>query len=179
MAESGSSGSTTSTTNGTTKETKKKETPLKSKKTGVGRIQRELAELTMDPPPNCSAAPKGDNMHEWLATIMGPQGSPYSGGIFFLDITFPQDYPFKPPKVIFKTRIYHCNINSQGVICLDLLKDKWSPALTISKVLISLIALLSDCNPADPLVGSIAQQYLTDKDVHDSTATEWTRRYAT
>jgi len=144
-----------------------------------GRIQRELTEISLDPPPNCSAAPKGDNMHEWLATIMGPQSSPYAGGIFFLDITFPQDYPFKPPKVIFKTRIYHCNINSQGVICLDLLKDKWSPALTISKVLVSLIALLSDCNPEDPLVGSIAQQYINDKDQHDTTAREWTKRYAT
>ncbi|XP_057304667.1 ubiquitin-conjugating enzyme E2 E2-like [Hydractinia symbiolongicarpus] len=149
------------------------------KKIGGGRIQKELAEISLDPPPNCSAAPKGDNLHEWLATIMGPQGSPYAGGIFFLDITFPQDYPFKPPKVVFKTRIYHCNINSQGVICLDVLKDKWSPALTISKLLVSLIALLSDCNPEDPLVGSIAQQYINDKEMHDSTAREWTRRYAT
>jgi len=143
------------------------------------RIQRELAEITLDPPPNCSAAPKGENLYEWLATIMGPQGSPYHRGIFFLDITFPQDYPFKPPKVIFKTRIYHCNINSQGVICLDTLKDKWSPALTISKVLLSVIALLSDCNPADPLVGSIAQQYLNNKDEHDRLAIEWTSKYAT
>lgn len=65
---------------------------------------------------------------------MGPDESPYSGGVFFLDIHFPADYPFKPPKVSFVTRIYHCNINSNGGICLDILKEQWSPALTVSKV---------------------------------------------
>jgi ubiquitin-protein ligase len=59
--------------------------------------------------------------------------SPYSGGVFFLTIHFPTDYPFKPPKVSFNTRIYHPNINSNGSICLDILRDQWSPALTISK----------------------------------------------
>lgn len=64
---------------------------------------------------------------------MGPADSPYTGGVFFLNIQFPTDYPFKPPKVSFTTRIYHPNINSNGSICLDILRDQWSPALTISK----------------------------------------------
>jgi ubiquitin-conjugating enzyme E2 D/E len=81
--------------------------------------------------------PVGDDLFHWQATIMGPEESPYTGGVFFLDIHFPADYPFKPPKVSFTTRIYHCNINSNGGICLDILKDQWSPALTISKVLLS------------------------------------------
>ncbi|XP_019787140.1 ubiquitin-conjugating enzyme E2 E3 isoform X2 [Tursiops truncatus] len=130
----------------------KKNTKLSSKttaklSTSAKRIQKELAEITLDPPPNCSAGPKGDNIYEWRSTILGPPGSVYEGGVFFLDITFSSDYPFKPPKVTFRTRIYHCNINSQGVICLDILKDNWSPALTISKVLLSICSLLTDCNP--------------------------------
>ncbi|KAG5856658.1 hypothetical protein ANANG_G00010240 [Anguilla anguilla] len=163
---------------------KKKETKISSKtaaklSTSAKRIQKELAEITLDPPPNCSAGPKGDNIYEWRSTILGPPGSVYEGGVFFLDIAFTPDYPFKPPKVTFRTRIYHCNINSQGVICLDILKDNWSPALTISKVLLSICSLLTDCNPADPLVGSIATQYLTNRAEHDRIAKQWTKRYAT
>ena len=79
----------------------------------------------------------------------------------------------------FRTRLYHCNVNSNGAICLDILKDNWSPALTISKVLLSICSLLTDANPHDPLVGSIAQEYLHQREKHDETAREWTKRYAT
>mmetsp|Transcript_34166 Transcript_34166/g.74497 ORF Transcript_34166/g.74497 Transcript_34166/m.74497 type:complete len:148 (+) Transcript_34166:42-485(+) len=142
------------------------------------RIQRELQELGRDPPANCSAGPNGDDLFHWQATIMGPDESPYSGGVFFLDIHFPADYPFKPPKVSFTTRIYHCNINSNGGICLDILKDQWSPALTISKVLLSICSLLTDANPDDPLVPEIAQLYKTNRSQHDATAREWCAKYA-
>ncbi|GAU94190.1 hypothetical protein RvY_06012 [Ramazzottius varieornatus] len=144
------------------------------------RLQKEISDILLDPPPNCSAGPKDDsNLYEWVSTILGPPGSVYEGGIFFLDIHFSPDYPFKPPKVVFKTKIYHCNVNSQGTICLDILKDNWSPALTISKVLLSICSLLTDCNPADPLVGSIAQQYISNREEHDKIARLWTKRYAT
>eukprot|EP01066_Platyproteum_vivax_P009032 Platyproteum_vivax@DN3935_c0_g1_i1.p1 len=142
------------------------------------RITKELQDLSNDPPANCSAGPIGDDMFHWQATIMGPPESPYHGGVFFLDISFPSDYPFKPPKVHFKTRIYHCNINSNGSICLDILKDQWSPALTISKVLLSISSLLTDPNPDDPLVPEIAQTYKTDREKHDASAREWASKYA-
>lgn len=151
---------------------------MSNQSSSARRILKELNEITVEPPPNCSAGPKGDSLYDWVATIEGPADTPYSGGVFFLDVSFTPDYPFKPPRMTFRTRIYHCNINSQGQICLDLLKDGWSPALTISKLLLSVCSLLTDPNPQDPLVGSIAQHYLTDRDDHDRTAREWTSRYA-
>uniref|UniRef100_A0A665WLS2 Ubiquitin-conjugating enzyme E2 D2-like n=1 Tax=Echeneis naucrates TaxID=173247 RepID=A0A665WLS2_ECHNA len=138
----------------------------------------ELNDLARDPPAQCSAGPVGDDMFHWQATIMGPSDSPYQGGVFFLTIHFPTDYPFKPPKVAFTTRIYHPNINSNGSICLDILRSQWSPALTISKVLLSICSLLCDPNPDDPLVPEIARIYKTDSQKYNKLAQEWTAKYA-
>ncbi|CAG8770090.1 21590_t:CDS:2, partial [Racocetra persica] len=140
--------------------------------------KKELHDLGRDPPSSCSAGPIGEDLFHWQATIMGPTESPYTGGVFFLAIHFPTDYPFKPPKVNFTTRIYHPNINSNGSICLDILRDQWSPALTISKVLLSICSMLTDPNPDDPLVPEIAHVYKTDRARYEATAREWTRKYA-
>jgi ubiquitin-conjugating enzyme E2 D/E len=142
------------------------------------RIQKEIEDLSKDPPSNCTAGPIEDNIYLWEAMIFGPEDSPYNGGIFKLRIQFPADYPFKPPSINFVTKIYHPNINSAGIICLDILKRQWSPALTVSKVLLSIVSLLTDPNPNDPLVPEIAQLYKTDKEAYEEKARLHTIRYA-
>jgi len=144
------------------------------------RIQKELQDLRKDAPLNCSAGPiSTDDMFRWEGIIVGPDDdTPYAGGIFDLKILFPVDYPFKPPTVTFTTKIYHPNINQAGGICLDILKTQWSPALTISKVLLSICSLLADPNPNDPLVPEIADLYMKQKEIHDMNASEYTLKYA-
>ncbi|KAF7052579.1 hypothetical protein CFC21_060662 [Triticum aestivum] len=111
-------------------------------------------------------------MFHWQATIMGPSDSPFTGGLFLVNIHFPLDYPFKPAKVSFRTKVFHPNINSNSSICLDILKEQWSPALTISKVLLSICSLPTDPNPNDPLVPEIAHMYKTDWAKYEPTACE-------
>ena len=142
------------------------------------RIRKELEDLQRDPPAQCSAGPIGDDLYNWEASITGPPDSQYQGGIFFLIINFPTDYPFKPPKIRFTTKIFHPNINNAGCICLDILKDKWSPALTVSKVLLSICSLLCDPNPDDPLVPESARIYKHDRKKYDEVARDWTRKHA-
>ena len=142
------------------------------------RLQKELKDLDKDPPNGCSAGPVDEDVFHWYAMILGPPDSPYADGMFNLDVKFPNDYPFKPPKVTFQTKVYHPNVNSNGGICLDILKDQWSPALTISKVLISITSLLTDPNPDDPLVPDIAHLYKTNRELYEKTAREWTRKHA-
>ena len=144
----------------------------------ISRLKKELKDLQKHPPSNCSAGPVNDNIFEWKATIIGPNDSPYKGGIFYLNINFPRDYPFKPPKVRFVTKVYHPNINNSGEICLDILKDQWSPALVTSKLLLSICSLLTDPNPDDPLVPDIANQFKIDNELFNVTAQEWTRTFA-
>ena len=143
------------------------------------RLKKELEMIQTSPPTNCSAGMVDDNIHHWKATIIGPDDSPYQGGIFYLDIKFPERYPFKPPKVKFITRIYHPNISRNGLICVDILKKNWSPALTTSKMLLSICSLLNDPNPDDPLEPDIAHEYKTKYEVFKQTAQSWTKIHAT
>ncbi|KAH9673441.1 UBC core domain-containing protein [Citrus sinensis] len=134
------------------------------------RILKELKDLQKDPPTSCSAGINFCYLRIWII--------PYAGGVFLVTIHFPPDYPFKPPKVAFRTKVFHPNINSNGSICLDILKEQWSPALTISKVLLSICSLLTDPNPDDPLVPEIAHMYKSDKAKYEATARSWTQKYA-
>jgi ubiquitin-conjugating enzyme E2 D/E len=143
------------------------------------RILKEMQDMAKSPMDNCTAGPVDpENLYLWHGTIIGPEKSPYEGGLFQLEITFPPEYPFKPPKVIFLTKVYHPNINSFGGICLDILKDAWVPSLTIGKVLLSISSLLTDPNPKDPLVPEIATLYEMNRPRFEEVARQWTQTYA-
>jgi len=144
------------------------------------RIQREIKDLSnLSKDMLIGAEIYQGNLMHLKGFVKGPQGTPYEGGHFVIDIVLPDDYPFAPPKMQFDTKIWHPNMSSvTGAICLDTLKSEWSPALTIRTALLSILALLSSANPDDPQDGVVAQQYKTDRAAFEAQAREWTKLYA-
>jgi ubiquitin-protein ligase len=114
----------------------------------------------------------------WKIVLSGPASSPYNAGWFLLTCKFPTNYPFSPPKIRFATPIYHCNINNDGALCLDILKDQWSPAMTIGKVMYSILSLLQDPNPNDALDSNKGAMYNHERPRYLSEAVEFTKRHA-
>merc|ERR1719201_88966 len=127
------------------------------------RIVKETQRLLSEPAPGINATPYQDNLRYFNVIIQGPTSSPYEGGIFKLELFLPEDYPMAPPKVRFLTKIFHPNVDKLGRICLDILKDKWSPALQIRTVLLSIQAMLSAPNPDDPLDEDVAAHWKKDE----------------
>ncbi|KAJ1965774.1 Ubiquitin-conjugating enzyme E2 35 [Dispira parvispora] len=142
------------------------------------RITKEIERLMNDPAPGIKAVPFEDNLRYFDVVMAGPTQSPFQGGEFKLELFLPGGYPMEPPKVRFLTKIYHPNIDKLGRICLDILKDKWSPALQIRTVLLSIQALLSAPNPDDPLDNNVAQHWKDNEKDAIATAAAWTSQYA-
>jgi ubiquitin-conjugating enzyme E2 C len=94
-----------------------------------------------------SAFPEADNMFSWIATIHGPEDTPYDGLKYKLSMKFPTDYPYAAPTVTFLTTCFHPNVDlSGGHICLDILKDKWSAVYNVQTILLSIQSLLGGIN---------------------------------
>jgi len=142
------------------------------------RITKETQRLMAEPVPGISAVPDEQNARYFQVNIEGPSQSPYENGTFKLELFLPEEYPMAAPKVRFVTKIYHPNIDKLGRICLDILKDKWSPALQIRTVLLSIQALLSAPNPDDPLANDVAELWKVDESRAIETARRWTKEYA-
>lgn len=142
------------------------------------RIIKETMRLVQEPVPGIQAIPDENNARYFHVTVKGPSDSPFEGGIFKLELFLPEDYPMSAPKVRFITKIYHPNIDRLGRICLDILKDKWSPALQIRTVLLSIQALLSAPNPDDPLANDVAELWKIRESEAIRNAREWTQKYA-
>merc|ERR1712061_628514 len=119
-----------------------------------------------------------DNYRYFHIKMCGPTGTPYVGGTYVLELFLPEGYPMEPPKVRFLTKIYHPNIDKLGRICLDVLKDKWSPALQIRTVLLSIQALLSAPEPSDPLDTNVADHFTQDRAGAEKQAKAWNDMHA-
>ena len=143
------------------------------------RIKKEIDDIRRDTSSGVTIEQDaGDAMH-LTGTIHGPPGTPYARGVFTVDIRIPGDYPFSPPKMKFTTRLWHPNVSSQtGAICLDILKDQWSPALTMKTALLSLQALMCAAEPKDPQDAVVAKMYIEDKEQFKAVAAFWTESYA-
>jgi ubiquitin-conjugating enzyme E2 A len=112
------------------------------------RLIRDLKRLQKDSPEGIDAAPAGNDIMHWRAVIMGPNQTPWEGGVFKLLLEFTEDYPNVPPTVQFESKIFHPNVYANGKICLDILKSQWSAIYDIMTVLLCCQSLLSDPNPA-------------------------------
>lgn len=99
--------------------------------------------------------------------------------MFYVDIQLTDAYPFEPPKMRFMTKVWHPNVSSaNGAICLDILKEQWSPALSIKTAMLSLQALLSSPEPSDPQDAVVARQYMDNLAEFNAQAKRWTKEYA-
>ena len=143
------------------------------------RIKKEYLDLQKEKNSNVLVKLVNNDYRHWKGRIKGPIDTVYQGGVFDVDIIIPDEYPFKPPKMKFDTKIWHPNISSvTGAICLDILKNEWTPALTIRTALISLQALMCEPVPNDPQDAVVAKQYMSDIRLFNQTAKHWVEEYA-
>eukprot|EP01123_Difflugia_compressa_P007231 TRINITY_DN1983_c0_g1_i2.p1 TRINITY_DN1983_c0_g1~~TRINITY_DN1983_c0_g1_i2.p1 ORF type:complete len:174 (+),score=25.07 TRINITY_DN1983_c0_g1_i2:101-622(+) len=143
----------------TTRHTTSNTTNNVSKSSLTKRLQSELMSLMMSSSPSSdvTAFPDGDNLLRWIGTIKGAPDTAYDGLTFKLSIEFPPNYPYKAPNVKFETACFHPNVDPSGVICLDILKDKWSAVYNIKAVLLSIQSLLGEPNNESPLNAQAAE----------------------
>ena len=131
------------------------------------RLVRDFKRMTSDPPSGINAAPLENNIMVWTAVIFGPDDTPWEGGTFSLVLEFSEDYPNKPPKVRFVSKVYHPNVYADGQICLDILQNAWSPIYDVAAVLTSIQSLLCDPNPNSPANSEAARQYSENRAEYD------------
>lgn len=145
--------------------------------TAPRRLRKELTDLLA-----CQLksfrdiATDDDNLLRWTGLIV-PENPPYNKGAFRIEINFPAEYPFKPPKINFKTKIYHPNIDEKGQVCLPIIStENWKPATRTDQVVQALIALINDPEPEHPLRTDLAEEYLRDRKKFMKNAEDYTRK---
>ena len=144
-------------------------------------LKNEYQQLQNDPILSLGATvglPDPSNIFHWKITLLGPQDTPYAGGMFFLTADFPETYPQTKPEIKFVNKIYHLNVReSDGHICISTL-NQWVPNTPMVNVLSSIFALFYEQNPLSPYSVTMAAQYKLRRNEFNRIASEWTRKYA-
>ncbi|KAH0571955.1 Ubiquitin-conjugating enzyme E2 [Spironucleus salmonicida] len=138
-----------------------------SNKTTDKRLMSDFRNLVQSAPEHFLASPRKEDLRSWAAVILGPPDTPWEGAALCLEINFPDGYPTQPPKIVFKTKMFHPNVYNDGRICLDILAERWSPAYDVSSVLVSIQSLLVDPNPASPANAEASSLYVRDRNAYD------------
>lgn len=148
--------------------------------TGIKRIMQELAQVArgdssvwLSTGEGVHIYPGESDVTRWRVLVEAPIGSPFDGGVFALVVTIPSDFPMRPPTILFETPVYHCNVSESGVICLDLLREKWTPDFTIPKALEAVRLLLQYPNPDAAL-----RQWIAEVTIAHRVTNGADRRYA-
>jgi len=147
-----------------TAEVAKKESASVTMPGSIRRVIKEYMQLMKDPIPSFSVFMSADDSTNWKV-LLTDLPAPYIGGTWLLTINFSSSFPFQAPKVRFVTPIYHCNISVDGNICLDALKQSWSPSISVGVLLLSIRELLLEPNGHDPLdayKGALYRDYITE-----------------
>ena len=154
------------------------------------QIQKEFKEISLNPTASIGFSvglPDDNNYFEWRCTLMGPQDSPYKGGLFYLKVLFPYDYPQSKPEVRFITPIYHVNVNHEqkygedvdplGHVCISTINN-WKPNLTMKQVFVDIFALFYLGNPKSPFSVDMQKEFENNKSLYDKKIRYFVKKYA-
>ncbi|KAL8716034.1 MAG: hypothetical protein Q9225_006283 [Loekoesia sp. 1 TL-2023] len=131
---------------------------------GAGRLSREYEALVKADYKEIRAGPiSEENMFLWEALMAGPEGTPFEGGVYRAELTFPKDYPLNPPSMKFTCDMWHPNVYPSGLVCISILhapgedpnhyekaSERWSPIQSVEKILISVMSMLAEPNDESP-----------------------------
>jgi len=125
------------------------------------RAQKDIAE--MSPPTGCKVEFKDPNDIMNFTLYITPNDGMYIGATFQFSISIPNTYPYDPPKVHCDTLVYHPNIDLEGHVCLNILRQDWMPVLSLGSVIFGLMTLFLEPNPDDPLNKEAATLMIDNK----------------
>lgn len=143
------------------------------------RLTKELADIQSNTSKTFREIKADEsNILQWQGLLL-PESAPYNKGAFRVEINFPAEYPFKPPKINFRTKIYHPNIDEKGQVCLPIIQaDNWKPATKTEQVIESLLTLISEPEPEHPLRADLAEEFTKDKKKFMKNAEDFTKKHS-